>query len=186
MANPRSMDRSSRALGGLPRLGRRQIVLLVAPPCLVFVAMGYAIWKITGAYSDIDREWEALAAVWTGLGVAVAAVGLPVAIWQLLIVQQEQERIAAQLAAQPEQDVGFLVDEVPSRIEDRMSIVVPRTYENDTFHDEITIAAVNVGRQTIRTPEWSIAFPPWAAPRAMHGGAGGVCGGAGERGIFRS
>lgn len=171
MATGRSTNSPSRPGGGLPRLGRRQFVLLVGAPCLVFVAMGYAIWKITGAYSDIDREWEALAAVWTGLGVAVAAVGLPVAIWQLLIVQQEQERLAAQLAARPEQDVGFAALDDPSRgVEDEKSIVVPRLGENESAVIEIAIAAVSVGGRTVRTPEWSIDFPPWAVPQPSHGG----------------
>jgi hypothetical protein len=108
-------------------------------------------------YSDDTLKWTVIAAVLTGSASLIALIGLPFAIWQLAMVQLEQARIAQQLSAQPDIEIGLSTPGDRTRVRDEITL----TYERMDAFVRVPLCAVNVGTRTAHNPHWTIIFPGW-------------------------
>ena len=139
--------------------------LLVCVPLAVFCMTAGAIYWATQGIRDRATEWAVIGALFTGGAALVAVLGLPFAIWQLWIVQQEQERIAEQLEKTADIKLGFLEG---TEIRDTIAVPLPANWHNRVF----TIRAHNAGRLTARSPHLDVTVP-WFHVTVLQGNAAG-------------
>lgn len=111
------------------------------------------ILEISHDYRDEATQWTVIGATLTAGGVLLALVGLPAAIYQLAVVQVEQDRIARELVARPILQVGFSAADDDPRIEDDLDWPSPRL-------DFLKFCAVNSGERSARGLRLQVMFPP--------------------------
>lgn len=150
-SSPSSTDRGV-------RLTSRQRGFIITTPIVIAIGTAVGLMLVTSIH-DPATEWAAIAAVVTGAAALVAVIGLPIAIWQLIVVQKEQERIAEQLAAQPKIRIGLRDPEtglLAASITHRQPQL--RTVD-DRFILPITVVAENVGERTAHKPRIVVLVP---------------------------
>jgi hypothetical protein len=83
-------------------------VALVVLPAVLALATTAAILVISESYHDSNHRWTAIAAVLTGSALLAALVGLPIALFQLFVVERDIARLSLVPAMHYEQLRGML------------------------------------------------------------------------------
>jgi hypothetical protein len=157
--------------GQVAELTTQGRLALVGAPVVVVAITVIALVIVTSSIRDPATEWTAIGATLAGAATLVAVVGLPVAIWQLMLVQQEQERLIIQLAAQPQIDVGFLSMQVEEGEGLQKSFIVEKPAgPNHVVSTFLPIRAVNRGQRSARNPTWTLVFPSGVHPKSVNAG----------------
>jgi hypothetical protein len=133
---------------------------VIGLPLLIVCLTVVALVVFVGAYNDASVRWTVAAAVITGGALVLAAVGLPFAIWQLVLVQRDQKRIAEELAG-PRLDVGFPVGDDYERVLNEGTVPVAWPDGEDASRwATVEIRAINVGTRSARNINLTIVLPP--------------------------
>ena len=141
-------------------LTRTELSLLIGLPLVVCVGTAAAVALLVSGHKDPATQCTIAATVLTGCTVVVAAVGLPVAVWQLLMVQRDQERIAAELAAKPELDIALRVPGEPHHGDETTARIPWSSGPAHATGVTVELRAANRGQRSARNPHWTISFPP--------------------------
>jgi len=153
--------------GPSAKIAPRGRLALIGAPLLVVVVTVIALVAVTSSIQSSATEWTAIGAVLAGVATLVAVVGLPIAIWQLMLLQQEQERLIAQLAAQPQVEVGFLPMQNDGDDDLQSSFIVEKPKgPNHTVSTWLPLRAVNRGQRSARNPTWTLTFPHGVRPQS--------------------
>lgn len=81
------------ASGGMTKLGKLRMPLLVGLPFILLVATAVAVWDVADKYpQDPATRWAAIAAILTAAAFLVAVFGLPFGIYQLVVLESDLTR----------------------------------------------------------------------------------------------
>jgi len=129
---------------------------VLVPGAVICLTAGAVYWATQGI-RDRAVEWTIVGGLFTGAAVLVAVLALPFAIWQLWIVQQEQERIVEQLGKAPEIELGLLPDWSQTFVD---SIDGERpTSANQVGQVPVRVRATNHGGRSAHNPRLQVAVP---------------------------